>query len=589
MILQALTRYYETLLDLGKIAAPGWADAKVAYGLELGDNGELLDLIPYRQEEAGSKKSPPHIMKVPMPVKRSVGIAPNFLCDNAGYLLGNDNKGKPARTASCFAACQALHHKILDGVDCPAAHAVLAFFDTWQPSLAAQHPRLAPEWDKVLAGVNLIFTYNLQPIYEIAEIRDAWQNYYDSAGGDDENAAIMPCLVTGKIAPVALIHPSVRGVRDAQSSGAALISFNAPAFESYGREQGMNAPMSKYAAFAYTTALNSLLADREHCTLMGDATVVCWAEHGSANYQDACMAALLGTANQKETSTITDQDLRSMMGKLASGQPFIWQDSPLDPDEHFYVLGLAPNAARVSVRFFFSDTFGRFARNIEQHYKDIEVPRSSRDKYETLPYWKLLDETVNQNARVKSPSAQMTGDLLRAILTGTPYPATLLNGANLRIRAEHEVTRGRAAIIKGYYTRHGHPHCPKEVLEMEDPNTNIPYAMGQLFSVYEQIQLAANPGINATIKDKYFNSAAATPGIIFPILGNLAEKHLRKLTVGKSIYYRQQIGPLSAVIGKAYPTRLDLPSQGSFQLGYYYQNMKHFEKKAPEKEETENV
>lgn len=589
MILQALTQYYETLLSLGKIAAPGWGLAKVSFGLELGTDGNLLQVFSYKSEEQRGKKTvmAPRVMAVPMPVKRSSDVSANFLCDNSGYLLGADAKGKPERTLDCFAACAALHKEILDGVDAPAAQAVLAFFETWQPAQAAEHPALKEYWEELIGGANLVFCHGMHPVCDDPAVRAAWQAHYDGGGADSQ---VITCLVTGKQDQVALVHPAIKGVRDAQSSGAALVSFNGPAFESYDREQGMNAPIGKYAAFAYTTALNTLLADGAHCRVIGDTTMVCWAEHGGSGYQNACMAALFGWPDKQG---ISDQVMSAMLASLAKGDPFDWDGVTLLPEEHFYILGLAPNAARVSVRFFLRDSFGDFARNIKRHYQDTAVPHSSRDVFDTLPVWKLLSETVNQNSRDKAPSPQLTGELLRAILTGGPYPATLLTGADLRIRAEHEVTRGRAAIIKGYYTRFnagkGHPHCPKEVLEMPDKTTNIPYTLGQLFSIYEQIQLAANPGINTTIKDKYFNSASSTPARVFPVLCNLAQKHLRKLDTGLHIYFDRQLGELSAAVGDHYPARMDLAEQGAFQLGYYAKNLKRFEKKATTKEENNNV
>ena len=199
----------------------------------------------------------------------------------------------------------------------------------------------------------------------------------------------------------------------------------------------------------------------------------------------------------------------------------------------------------------------------------------------------MLDETVNQNSRDKSPTPGMAGETLCAILSDTPYPATLLNGVSLRIRAEREITRGRAAILKAYYLKNPHPDIPKEVLtvSLNPDSTNIPYTLGRLFCVLEAIQSSANPGINATIKDKYFNSASAIPSRVFPMLINLAQKHLRKLEKGWSISYSKQLTDLTAKLGETFPDRLSLPQQGAFQLGYYHQTQARYTKK----EEAEHV
>jgi CRISPR-associated protein Csd1 len=589
MILQALTRYYETMLTQGKISPPGWDDAfHVSFGLELAPDGTLLQLIPFKTEQLRGKKAVllPRAMHVPAHAKRTVGITANFLCDNAAYMLGADEKGKPERAQECFAANAALHRTLLAGVDSDAARAVLAFFDTWQPAVAASHPQLCESWKEITAGANLIFCFGMHPLSEDPAIAAAWQRHYDAG---DAEAVTGQCLVTGKTGPLAVLHPSIKGVRGAQTMGAALVSFNAPAFESYGHQQGMNAPVSEHAAFAYATALNYLLADNEHCRAIGDTTVVCWAEHGADAYQTLGMSALFGAAPGVE-----EGELRSALEALANGRAADWSSVTLNPDEHFYFLGLAPNAARLSVRFFVLDSFGKFMENVAQHYRDIAIVRPAYDNTENLSLWQLLNETVNQNARTKVASPQLAGDMLKAILTNTRYPATLLNGASLRIRAEKQITRGRAAILKAYYLRASHEHVPKEVLQMElnENCTDTAYTLGRLFSVYEQIQQAANPGINTTIKDKYFNSACGTPATIFPLLGNLAAKHLRVLRrdrTGAAVNLEKKLGELSVIVGKSYPTRLDLPSQGSFQLGYYFENQKRYEKKETVKEVTNHV
>ena len=247
----------------------------------------------------------------------------------------------------------------------------------------------------------------------------------------------------------------------------------------------------------------------------------------------------------------------------------------------FYILGLSPNAARLSVRFFLRNSFGAFLRNVQAHQQRLKIIRPSYDKFDIIPLWKLLSETVNQNSRDKSPIPNMSGEVLRAILTNTRYPASLLNGVILRIRAEHAITPGRAAILKAYYLKNPHPDIPKEVLtvSLNPDSSHIPYNLGRLFSVLEAIQSAANPGINTTIKDKYFSSASATPAMVFPVLLNLAQKHLKKLDLGLRTYYDKQITAILSKLGEDYPKHLNLPQQGSFQLGYYHQTQARFEKK----------
>ncbi|NBI67384.1 type I-C CRISPR-associated protein Cas8c/Csd1 [Pseudoflavonifractor sp. 60] len=574
MILQALVEHYEDLAAQGRLDRPGWSGANISYALYISDAGELEQVVSLKQEEERGKKKVwvPRTMSLPAPVKRSSGVASNFLWDNSSYILGIDEKGKPQRSLECFAACKALHHQLLDHVDSSGARAVLAFFDHWDPAQARAHPALADKLQDILAGANLVFRYDSGYPQDDPQIRAAWQEHYDSAGDGPE----LVCLVTGRKGPAEAVHPAIKGVARAQSSGAALVSFNGDAFCSYGREQSYNAPTSKYAAFAYTSALNHLLAERDYVGKIGNITVLFWASGGQRAYQSFSVASLFGAPTSYSSS-----DLQKMMLDLCQGKPVLFEETQLDPGTPFYILGLSPNAARLSVRFFLKNSFGAFIQNIQAHQERLEIVRTSFDKFETLPLWKLLDETVNPNSKDKSPVPGMAGETLRAILNDTPYPATLLNGVALRVRAEREITRGRAAILKAYYLKNPHPDVPKEVLtvSLNPDSTNIPYTLGRLFSVLEAIQSAANPGINTTIKDKYFNSASATPSRVFPTLINLAQKHLRKLDKGWSISFSKQLTELTAKLEEEFPDRLSLPQQGAFQLGYYHQTQARYQKK----------
>lgn len=423
MILQALTRYYEDLLSRGEIAAPGWAPAKISFALCLNENGELTQIVPTMDEVSKGKKTvfQPQLITLPAAVKRTVSIAANFLWDNSAYLLGIDQKGKPERSRECFATAAKLHHAVLDSVDSPNARAILAFFDTWKPEHAAEHPALIRQLDDVTAGGNLVFRVDGRKVEEDTVIREAWQRYQDGGESDVK----MQCLVTGKEDEIAAVHPSVKGVRDAQSSGAALVSFNAPAFCSYGREQNYNAPVGKYAAFAYTAALNHLLADSDHVQHIGDTTVVCWAEGAEDIYQSFGMAALFGG----EVPGLSDNDLRAALKRLANGLPC--DDLGVDPNRPFYILGLAPNAARLSVRFFLRDSFGKLMENVNAHYERMEIVRPAYEKFNYLPLWSLLRETVNLNSHDKAPSPAMAGATARAIFSGARYPASLLEAVML--------------------------------------------------------------------------------------------------------------------------------------------------------------
>ena len=569
MILQALTAYYEDLARTGKIARQGWGKSRISYALELGEGGEVCRVIPLETaDERG--KSRPREMELPAPVKRTVDVASNFLWDNGPYLLGHaKDAAKDSRAGKCFAAAKELHCSLLSGSEDPFAQAICRFFENYNPALGSTDPVLAGEWENLISGCNLTFAYGNQYPGDNEALARAWESHY----GQDAEGEKLRCLITGEPAVPEKTHPAIKRLYGAQSSGAALVSFNAPAFCSYGREQNENAPVGQYGAFAYTAALNYLLSDRRHYRRIGGDTYVFWAEGAEEQYEDAFGAFLDGNSD-----TVKDEDLASVLDALAGKKLCNWDNLPLNPENRFYVLGLAPNAARISVRFFLQDTFGVFAQRLKAHYDRLEIIRPSFDNRTQLPLWLLLQETVNRQSRDKTASPQMSADTLRAILTGGRYPATLFQQTMLRIRAEHDITRGKAAIIKAYLLRNDTQQNRMEALtvKLNDDCNDLPYVLGRLFSVLEDIQQQANPGINTTIKDRYFSSASATPAVVFPVLLNLAEKHQKKLSAGQKVYNSKRLQDLLGRIRESYPTHLTLSDQGIFQLGYYHETQKRY-------------
>lgn len=595
MILQSLVRCYDSLAAQGTLKRPGWSAVKVQWGLCLTADGQMesVQMLGTANEKG---KLLPRMMFLPTPVKRTSGKAASFLCDNAKYLLGitsemrssehtpSDSKAiKDAGT--CFRISAQRHHDLLDGVSCPMAQAILRFFDTWQPEKAAQSPALQEHFDDLCKGGNLLFCLinelgTVTEAQNVPEIQAAWDA---SVSNSSERSTFGRCLVTGTQDTIAILHPSIKGVVGAQSSGASLVSFNAFAFESYGRSgsQGLNAPVGNHAAFAYGEALNYMLRVKDYHSLLGSATLVYWAETAQSAYSD-CFAALLGT-----NEDMTQNTLDGIMKAIRLGHGLQWENVPLDSRTPFYILGLSPNASRLSVRFFLQGTFGDFAANLARHQERLNIIRPSYDTRETLSAYSLLKETANPNSRDKLPPSHLVGDLLRAILGDTPYPVSLLTQTELRIHAEHSVSRGKAAILKAWLLKNGSNPQYKEVIDVQlNEQTNYaPYVLGRLFAVLESLQQKANPGINATIMDRYFNAACATPSIVFPTLLKLAQSHLKKLDTGYFIYYDKQMTELCGRLTDSYPARLNLQDQGIFQLGYYHQKQKFFTKK----EENSNV
>lgn len=579
MILQALASYYDVLAQQGKVGRPGWGTAKVIGALCLDEQGNLIDILSLKTANAKGKEIAT-VKKVPEQVTRSSGVKSNFLCDGPGYLLGLNTKpdegakkeANEKRAKECFDAAAALHLQLLEGVDSVAAKAVFAFFTNWNPN--AEHPILAEHEDLLKEAGNFLFRIDGMFAQEDPAIQAAWESYR-SQGTQD--GVVMQCAVTGHKTTVARLHTLIKGVRGAQSSGAALVSFNASAFTSYGQEQSYNAPVSEQAMFAYTTALNYLLSSAEHTRILGDTTVVAWSANGEPQYTNLGWYCLGGDAK----ATVDDKMLQSMFEALSHGRPYAFEDVTIDPDEPFYILGLAPNAARLSVRFFWRNTFGHFIKNVQAHYKRLEIVKPAQDEREYLSVGSLLYETANKKSNDKSASPVLVGGLMRAILNDMPYPAALRSAVMLRIRAERKVSRGQAALLKAILLKNPAPIEGKEIctVALNQESTYTPYVLGRLFSVLEAIQSAANKGVNTTIKDRFFNSAAATPAIIFPRLTQLAQAHLRKLSVAQKIWYEQQLVALHEKLPEVLPARLSLAEQESFFIGYYHQTQKRFEKK----------
>lgn len=573
MILQALVRYYQAMSEKGIMPEYGWGPSRISYVLCLSQDGGLEQVISQKIE--GSKnKMIPRMMNLPAAVKRSSGIAPNFLWDNASYVLGIDAEGKTDRSVRCFEAYRELHRNLLAGKGTPETEALLKFLEKWEPDQAGNHPALAEEYADIVDSSNLVFRFNGRYLHEYESVKEAWHQYYQ----ETEGKATGICLVTGHMGPVSVLHPSIKGIPGAQSSGASLVSFNAKSLCSYGLEQGENASTSEYASFAYGAALNYLISEKNHAYKIGDTMVLCWAEGGEKEYPGLMGACFFG-----EETPYSEGEVMSIIKSLSGGKPVEVDGNRLDPDHPFYMLGISANAARLSVRFFFQNSFGNFLRNVQEHYERLEIQRPSYDTLKDIPIGKLLWETVNKNAKNKSVPAELASEVLSAILINGRYPATLLNGITLRIRSEKSVTRRRAAMIKAYYLKNTNPDVPKEVLtvSLNKESTNIPYQLGRLFAVLEKIQSTANPELNSTIRDKYFNTASSTPATVFPVLVNLAQKHLKKIkgdpkTHKLVIAYEKKMEEILGRLGEEFPVRLNFPQQGSFQLGYYHQKTAHF-------------
>lgn len=608
MILQSLYRYYHILLDdpQTEIAPFGYSAENVRFALNISADGDLLDVLPlYEQVQRGKKTNEvPRRMTVPARVERTVNIAANFLWDNAVYALGLSDRGT-TYSRKRFAAFRAHNLELLEKANSDAASATLSFLAKYDPEVGQQHPAIIARRDDLLKGGNLVFLFEGKYVHDDPAISQVWEDYVQ-----EQDAEWMQCLVTGDIAPVERLHASLKGVRGGQPSGTTLVGFNASAYESYNRSQGQNSPVSKKATFAYTTALNYLLSDANpnKKLYLGDATVVYWAESANRAYESAFISIFDPTYEededtaQQEARKQTEATLAKVVDKVRRVQP-IDLDALLadlgDENPRFYILGLAPNVSRVSVRFFITDPFDKIARNIMAHYEDLAIVKEWEGQPTYITVRHILNETISKKSRDKGASPLLAGVVFRAILTNTPYPAALFYALINRIRADMDdrsagiskINYVRAAAIKAYLLRkyrYQSQNPFKEILTMalSEESTNPAYLLGRLFAVLEKVQQDAIPNVKATIKDRYFTSACASPASVFPILLRLSQHHIAKAEYGYARERQiQDIMNQLDIDQNPIPSRLTLDEQGVFILGYYHQRAAIYTKRTEEKVE----
>ncbi len=615
MILQSLYNYYQILLHEGGIAAPGYTNELVSHAINLSTQGELLDIIPlYVPVQMGKKTvERPRRMNIPARVKRSGNIAANFLSDNAAYVLGLSDKDAkdPDYAQKRFEDFRKLNIEILSQVDSPIARAVIAFLLNYDPIEAMNNPIISRHLDELLQGRNLIFQVEGENVLDDPKIRKTWEQYVLG-----QEAIEMQCLVTGGIEPIERLHPDIKGVPGAQTKGASLVSFNLDAFKSYGREQGVNAPISRRAASGYTTALNYLLSDQNpnRKIFLGDTTIVYWADSEDKRYASAFYSFLNPDFLEEETNDLdqlpkrihdknAEQEMSEEAKKIEQVKPvdLSYLRNGLDESTRFYVLGLAPNAARLAIRYFMTESFGVFAERIMQHYDDMKIEKEFPNQPTYLSPYRILAECVSpkvnrRDEEVKASWSLLGGALMRSILTGSPYPEGLYTAMINRIRHDSDemsdqghkrnvkINYIRAAYIKAHLLRKfryqgSNPY--QEVLQMSlnDSFSHPAYVLGRLFAVLEKAQLEAQGGkLNATIKDRYFTTACASPASVFPILLRLSQHHIEKAEYGY-VLDRQIQELVDMLAAKPFPAHLSLDEQGLFILGYYHQKVAFYNKK----------
>lgn len=513
------------------------------------------------------------MLRVPQAVKRTAGISPNFLWDKSAYVL-SVTAGEGKRTADEHAAFRARHVQWLADTADEGLLALSRFLTDWTPETFA-----SPVWPDEARDQNIVFALSDEYLDRMLHERPAAKALWQRIGAEGA-ASPQTCLVTGNAAPVARLHPSIKGVWGAQSSGASLVSFNLDAFTSYGHEQGDNAPVSEAAAFAYTTALNRFLEKgSKHRIQIGDASTVFWADAAQADEAEGAENLFAAFFEPASDDAIESAKIRDRLDGIRNGLPLSKISPELAQGVRFHVLGLAPNAARLSVRFYWQDDFGQLITHYQRYLLDMSLDPPPRDGWP--PLWRYLLELAAQGKRENVPPL-IAGEWLRAILTGAPYPMMLLSTVLMRIRADGDINARRVAMMKSVLIRNLKRKVPV-ALDPSEPNRG--YLLGRLFAVYEEVQRAALGGINATIKDKFYGAASASPQKVFRTLDSGAANHfakLRKTSPGRAVNLDKLIGTITDLMDPAkdpIPASLSSADQALFGIGYYHQRSDFFRKR----------
>lgn len=587
MILQSLNNLYSRLADDAayEIAPPGFSPQKIGFRIILKPDGTLFAIEDARQpDEKGKLQNV--VMLVPGEGKPSgSGLNPCTLWDNPAYLLGYKKPDKDevkaakeaARAIESFEASRSHHLALEQIINDPGFSAVCRFFQQWTPDRVHEFPVIA----EVGTGFGIFqIQGEKKPVHEEKMVLDWWRGTLDSEEkGETETAQ---CLLSGEPGAIARLHPKIKGVTGAQSAGASIVSFNASAYESYGKTQSYNAPVSETAAFQYGTALNSLLTGPQsgkHRLRVGDTTAVFWTEKSSV--VEDCLGELFGSGSQA-VEEIQDLGKREQIKRLLDAVRNGGNYQDLGENKTpFHILGLAPNAARVSIRFYHCSTTEDLLRKLHDHQQCLQIVRQFTEpggkRYpdpEFPAIWQILRET----ARVADEIPPLLGGALaRSIIEGTPYPEGLFSAIIRRIRADRTINYLRAATLKAILVRNHKQPIPT-MLDIN--NTDPAYLLGRLFSAIEKTQEDALGNVNAGIRDRFYSAASATPAAVFPRLLRNYQHHLSALSGGAKVNRERLIQEiLSSIDASGFPNQLSLKSQGIFAIGYYHQRKDFFTKK----------
>ncbi len=568
MILKALYDYYNRCAD--KLPHYGTANKQIGFIVVINREGKFQ-----RFEDRRIDGDTAQTFQVPQPVGRSSGVCANYLYDNSEYVLGYSDKRGAEQSKKYFDAFKQVIDSVFeqhpDNQDLCALHK----FYSQEQSTILEQIQSDPLWEDITKKLNKkysVFSFLIEGDTRIVAEKTELINLRPKEDSEQENHI---CLITGNKAPsVALTTATM--IPGSQAT-AKLVAFQVKSgYDSYGKEQGANAPISEHAEFAYTTALNHMLAkNSRNKFLIGNRTYLFWASSNNeaARITEESIFDMFGPQDNADDPNKNIEQVRKVFNAIYSGQLHT------DLDDKFYILGLAPNAARIAVIYWAEIPLKEFAHTICRHFEDMTIADTRKEK---RPYFGLRNilSAVAVDGKSDSVSPNLPEALTKSIFEGAPYPYTLYNACINRIRAQsaqEEISIARTAILKAYLNRKNNNENINIMLDKM--NANEGYLCGRLFAVLVKIQDEANN--ISSIRERYMNSASTTPAAVFATIMNLSSHHAEKLSPGRMVQFEQlQQEIIDKLPADGFPAHLDLQDQGRFFVGYYHQRQDLFTKKS---------
>ena len=570
MILKALYDYYNRC---GNLPAPGMEEKEIGFVIVISKEGKFL-----RFEDCRTDKTIGRVYLVKKHVSRSSAAVANYLYDNSAYVLGYSDKDDSEKNQLYFNTFVEKVQSILDRM--PDNSDIRTLMNFYAQGREAIHSEVEqdPLWEDIKKNLSKkysVFSFRIEGDLRIlAEKKELMQT---NEGTKNDNSRGL-CMVTGVQGE--LVDTTTATMIQGSQATAKLVAFQVNSgYDSYGKEKCGNAPISHEAEFAYTTALNTMLRrDSRNKFTVGNRTFVFWASSNdkAAEQAEESLFDLLGYSEEKKDNPNAKiEQVRKVFTAIYSGS------LSTSLEDRFYILGLAPNSARIAVVYWSETPLRDFAGKILRHFDDMEIIDTRKDR---KPYMGIKDilSAVTLGGKQSEATPNLPESIIKSIFLGTPYPYTLLSACIRRIRAEsgdgNAARITRIAIIKAFLNRQNVNDKRMEIT-LDKRNTNQGYLCGRLFAVLDRIQEDAN-GISS-IRERYMNAASSTPSSVFATILNLSSHHLENLSnEGKKVFYeklKQEI--IDKISSDGFPAHLDLQDQGRFFVGYYHQRQDFFNKK----------